>query len=198
MELKIEIDEKMSYEEKLALKNMNLVPIIYNRYFKEQNFMEKEDVLGYGYVGLCKAAKNYKEGNTKFSSYAWSMIWGEMTRALRDKTGSITSRKDREKLKLNNRPMAFSCFENSMGIERNNKKVNPIYNIPEENNTDIEQLLDYQKVKSTLNEKELFLLEAMENETRQTDLAKQLKTSQANVSRLLTNLKKKIKKAMVV
>lgn len=184
--------------EDLVIENMNLVPIIYNRYFKEQNFMEKEDVLGYGYVGLCKAAKNYKEGNTKFSSYAWSMIWGEMTRGLRDKTGSITSRKDREKLKLNNRPMAFSCFENSMGNEGKNKKVNPIYNISEENDTDIEQLLDYQKVKSTLNEKELFLLEAMEEGIRQTDLAKQLKTSQANVSRLLTNLKKKIKRAMVV
>lgn len=198
MNLKIEIDENMPQEEKLILKNMNLVPIIYNRYFKEQNFMEKEDVLGYGYVGLCKAAKNYKEGNTKFSSYAWSMIWGEMTRGLRDKTGSITSRKDREKLRLNNRPMAFSCFENSMGNEGKNKKVNPIYNIPEENNIDVDQLLDYQKVKSTLNEKELFLLEAMEEGIRQTDLAKQLKTSQANVSRLLTNLKKKIKKAMVV
>lgn len=198
MNLKIEIDENMPQEEKLILKNMNLVPIIYNRYFKEQNFMEKEDVLGYGYLGLCKAGKNYKEGNTKFSSYAWSMIWGEMTRGLRDKTGSITSRKDREKLKLNNRPMAFSCFENSMGNEGKNKKVNPIYNIPEENNIDIDQLLDYQKVKSTLNEKELFLLEAMEEGIRQTDLAKQLKTSQANVSRLLTNLKKKIKKAMVV
>lgn len=198
MDLKFEINENISHEEKLILKNMNLVPIIYNKYFKEQNFMEKEDVLGYGYLGLCKAAKNYKEGNTKFSTYAWSMIWGEMTRGLRDKTGSITSRKDREKLKLNNRPMAFSCFETTMGNERKNKEINPIYNIPEENDKDIEQLLDYQKVKSTLNEKELFLLKAMEDGIRQTDLARQMKTSQANISRLQINLKKKIKKAMVV
>ena len=55
-----------------------------------------DDAVGYGMLGLVKAAKNFDETlGYKFSTYATLRIRGEICQAIRDKAGLIGSRKEK-------------------------------------------------------------------------------------------------------
>ena len=61
--------------------NMLLVYGIINKYFK--NNQNKEDLIQVGCIGLIKAYKNFNEEyNTKFSTFAYSYILGEIRKYL--------------------------------------------------------------------------------------------------------------------
>lgn len=194
----MKIDEVVIYDdmtpkEKLMLRNLKLVPYVYNKYFKHQTFIEYEDMIGYGYIGLWRAAVNFNRNKGKFSTYAVAGIWSSMFVALRDKSGSISSRSSREKLNIN-QPLPFSYFDTES--KTGNKELNVIENIPLTSYLDLEELIDYQKIKETLNEKELLILKSLEEDINQVDIAKELNVSQATVSRNQKKLIKKIRKAM--
>ena len=77
--------------EKLIEDNKNLIYSIAH-YFK--NYQSKEDLYQVGCVGLLKAYKNYDpNNNTKFSTYAFSYILGEMRQYVRMDKGIKISRK---------------------------------------------------------------------------------------------------------
>ena len=57
--------------EEIIIKNMPLVPFIVNKYFKNNTLMAYEDKIGYGNIGLIKAANRYNEDKGKFSTYAF-------------------------------------------------------------------------------------------------------------------------------
>ena len=81
----------------IILKNKNLVYSIAN-YFK--NYAAKEDLYQAGFLGLLEAYKNYKDDRgTKFSTYAYSYIFGEMKKLVREDKGIKISR-DISKLNL--------------------------------------------------------------------------------------------------
>lgn len=64
------------------------------------NYESKEDLFQVGCVGLIKAYQNYKEGyNTKFTTYAYPYILGEIKRYIREDKGIKISR-DISKLSL--------------------------------------------------------------------------------------------------
>ena len=64
------------------------------------NYDSKEDLFQVGCVGLIKAYQNYKDGyNTKFSTYAYPYILGEIKRYVREDKGIKISR-DISKLSL--------------------------------------------------------------------------------------------------
>ncbi|MEG1565398.1 MAG: sigma-70 family RNA polymerase sigma factor [Bacilli bacterium] len=58
-------------KQKLVLDNMNLVYYI----ARKLGYIDDEDALQYGFLGLCKAADNFDESRgTKFSTYAYPYI----------------------------------------------------------------------------------------------------------------------------
>ena len=70
--------------------NKNLVYSI-SKCFR--NYKSKEDLYQAGFLGLIKAYKNYKDGmNTKFSTYAYAYIFGEMKKVVREDKGIKISR----------------------------------------------------------------------------------------------------------
>lgn len=64
------------------------------------NYESKEDLFQVGCIGLIKAYQNYKEGyNTKFTTYAYPYILGEIKKYVREDKGIKVSR-DITKLNL--------------------------------------------------------------------------------------------------
>lgn len=64
------------------------------------NYESKEDLFQVGCIGLIKAYQNYKEGyNTKFTTYAYPYILGEIKKYVREDKGIKISR-DISKLNL--------------------------------------------------------------------------------------------------
>ena len=64
------------------------------------NYSNKDDLFQVGCIGLIKAYKNYKDDyNTKFSTYAYSYVLGEIKKYVREDKG-IKISKDITKLNL--------------------------------------------------------------------------------------------------
>ncbi len=67
----------------IILENQNLVYAIINKYYP--NYSNKNDLFQAGCLGLVKASKQFKESfNTKFSSYAYLYIVGEIKNFIRE------------------------------------------------------------------------------------------------------------------
>ncbi len=63
-------------EQEIISQNQGLIYDIANKYFYG---VDKEDLFQAGALGAIKAYRNYKDdGNTKFSTYAYMAIYGEM------------------------------------------------------------------------------------------------------------------------
>ena len=74
----------------IIINNKNLVYSIAN-YFR--NYKSKEDLYQAGFLGLIEAYKNYKnDKGTKFTTYAYSYIFGEMKKLVREDKGIKISR----------------------------------------------------------------------------------------------------------
>ncbi len=58
----------------LILSHMGLIKKIANKFYNSS----KEDLIQVGVIGLLKAYQNFKDGNAKFSTYAYPYIFGEM------------------------------------------------------------------------------------------------------------------------
>lgn len=82
--------------EEIVEQNQNLIYYIIKKYIK---YFDKEDLFQAGMIGLLKAYKNYDEqAGVKFSTYAFSSIYGEVKKYVReDKNIKIS----REYIKLN-------------------------------------------------------------------------------------------------
>lgn len=88
--MKQSLSEIISENEKLIYK--------ITHYFT--NYESKEDLFQVGCIGLIKAYQNYKEGyNTKFTTYAYPYILGEIKHYVREDKGIKVSR-DINKLSL--------------------------------------------------------------------------------------------------
>ncbi len=85
------IDKVKALEE-----NENLVYHIINKY---TNYFDKEDLYQVGMIGLINACDNYKQDkNTKFSSYAYFYVLGEVKKYIRE---TNTFKVSKEIAKLN-------------------------------------------------------------------------------------------------
>ncbi len=77
--------------EKLILENQNLIHYIIHKYYS--NYQNKNDLFQAGIIGLINASKNYNPSfNTKFTSYAFNYIYGEISKTIReDKNIKVSS-----------------------------------------------------------------------------------------------------------
>lgn len=68
--------------EEMLEENLQLVPLVISRRFP--TFICDDDIFQIGYIGLWQACKNYDpERNTKFSTYAFWAIQGEIIKHFR-------------------------------------------------------------------------------------------------------------------
>ena len=176
--------------EEIIIKNMPLVPFIVNKYFKNNTLMAYEDKIGYGNIGLIKAVDRYNEDKGKFSTYAFFVIGGEILKAIRDKTGRIGSRYDRNNGTAEI-PTPFSFYENIINKETDKDVV---YEIPVESFEDdkINKII-INSVLSKFNSeyKNIFYKHYFEGKTSNR-IAKEIGKSQPTVSRKLNVIKKEI------
>ena len=67
-------------QERLVVENMRLVPFLVNKYYSEAaRFLEFDDLVAVGNVGLVRAALFY-DGSTKFSTFAGVCVSTEVSR----------------------------------------------------------------------------------------------------------------------
>lgn len=128
----------MVTNDEIILENQKLVYSIINTYFP--NYQNKNDLFQVGCMGLINASYKYKDDyNTKFSSYAYMFILGEMKKYVREDRG-IKLSYDLQKLsykieklrlmlyqKLMREPTIYEISE-ILGIEE--EKIIEALNIP--------------------------------------------------------------------
>lgn len=201
--------------------------LIYSIAKKFEGYKSKEDLYQAGYMGLLMALNNYKENrNTKFSTYAYKYIYGEMLKLVREDKLVKTSRSfnklksDIEKAKnileqkLNREP---SIDELSLFLEVSKKDIE--YVLKFNNN--------YLSLESSFNqENDLSLLDVISNNEidmdtlvslkealskmdeksidilnysmnmTESEIAKMYNTNQVNISRTLKKIKQNIRTNM--
>lgn len=120
----------------IILANENLIYSVINKY---TNYYDTEDLYQVGAIGMIKAYKNYKkEYNTKFTSYAYTYIFGEIVKYINDSKIFKTSKETRHLYKKINEAKTIltqklmkepSNYELSLFLEIDEKLIEEIMNI---------------------------------------------------------------------
>ena len=133
------MEELLDYE--------NLIYSIINKYSSK---FDKDDLYQVGMIGLIEAYKNYKDSfNTKFSTYAYYYILGEVNKYIRE-CSSLKVSKDILKLSKSINK-AREVMEQRLGREPTNLEISLFLEIDEEKvnealkASDIVSSLDYQE-----------------------------------------------------
>lgn len=187
------------------------------RYFK--NYPNKEDLFQVGCIGLINAYNNYNvDNNTKFSTYAYSYILGEMKKLVREDKGIKISRNisklctqiEKTNMYLTQKLMrtptlqeiaSFLEIDEYLIIEAINSN-NVLLDIDEIqvnnfNNENDNLLLREELNKLSAEELSLINKRYMEDMT-QTEVANELGMSQVQVSRKEHKVLQKLKKQLIV
>ena len=119
--------DNMDKVNEIILQNERLVYSIAN-YFR--NYISKEDLYQAGFLGLVEAYRNYKnDRGTKFSTYAYPYIYGEMKKLVREDKGIKISR---EISKLNLKiEKAYVLLTQKNMKEPSIKELSEYLNVPE-------------------------------------------------------------------
>ena len=120
----------------IILENENLIYSIANKFSKYKN---KEDLFQVGCIGMIEAYKNYDETKgTKFTSYAYRYIYGEMSKYVRE-DHSVKLSRDLYNLK-NKIEIAKNHLAQSLMHIPTNKELSDFLEIDEET---IDQIINY-------------------------------------------------------
>ncbi len=201
--------------------------IIYSIIKKYLNYFDKDDLYQAGVMGLIEAIKHYDSNkNTKFSSFAYFYVKGEVMKYIRGNNGlkvskdlidlSMKLEKIRDYLTQrngyipSNKELAMYLEIDEQKIDEaissgmiiksldNNDEEIDIYNtIGYEEKSYKEELIDLRNELSNLSDIDKKLIEKRYNEgLSQSEVSKQLGTSQVKVSRMekkiLTRLKSRL------
>lgn len=201
--------------------------LIYSIAKKFEGYKSKEDLYQAGYMGLLMALNNYKENrNTKFSTYAYKYIYGEMLKLVREDKLVKTSRSF-NKLK-SDIEKAKNILEQKLNREPSIDELSLFLEVSKE---DIEYVLkfnnNYLSLESSFNqENDLSLLDVISNNEidmdtlvslkealskmdeksidilnysmnmTESEIAKMYNTNQVNISRTLKKIKQNIRTNM--
>jgi len=121
----------LSYEELIEANLGLVVQVIRDKVHgaNQIGIFTYEDLIQIGRVGLCKAARGYKPGNTKFDTYAYTVIRNEIFDAL-------------EYASVRRNYEASEDFDTVLGMT-------PVYDDPFEDRIGLESLLNTLQSKST-------------------------------------------------
>ena len=153
------MDQLLDYE--------GLIYSIINKYTRK---FDKDDLFQVGMLGLIEAYKNYKDSfNTKFSTYAYYYILGEVNKYIRDSSSLKVSK---DLLKLSNSIIkARELMQQKLGRNPTNLEISLFLEIDEEkitealNATEVVSSLDYQ-----VEEEELYNYIKVEDNSMDADI----------------------------
>lgn len=128
MDLKLNAKEEKKFEE-----NLKLVHFIINKYFLKSNrgIINYDDLFQVGSIGLIKAIKRFNEDyGYKFSTYASSIIYGEIKKEISDKSYEFKiPREIRDKLYRireyihDNKNVSHEEISEVFGLSKQNSKI---------------------------------------------------------------------------
>lgn len=120
----------------VIIENENLIYSIINKY---SNYYDIEDLYQVGVMGMIKAYKNYNsEYNTKFTSYAYTYIFGEIVKYINDNKSFKVSKENRYLYKKINEAKTIltqklmkepSNYELSLFLEIDEKLIEEVINV---------------------------------------------------------------------
>ena len=120
----------------VIIENENLIYSIINKY---SNYYDIDDLYQVGVMGMIKAYNNYKEGyNTKFTSYAYTYIFGEIVKFINESKSFKVSKENRSLYKKINEAKTIltqklmkepSNYELSLFLEIDENLIEEVINI---------------------------------------------------------------------
>ena len=181
--------------DKMIRDNIGLVPFTYNKYFRHScDSKIMEDLIQAGYLGLIKAVDNFDESrNVKFSAFATNIIKQCMIKGVNNLSYALGTRNKRNGELGETNALPFSYFDTQ---NKEGETVNIIetkYYEDEDVKLDDMVVKTYIKYRNSLNEFELAVLERLEKDMRQVDIAEELNTTQKRVSICKRKLQNELK-----
>ena len=170
--------------DKMIYNNIGLVPFTYNKYFRHSCDPKiMEDLIQVGYLGLIKAVDNFDESrNVKFAAFATNIIKQYMVKGVRDMTFALGTRSKRNGTIGEPNALPFSHFDT---YDKTGETVNIIetnYYEDEDIKLDDMVIKIYNEFKNSLSELDLAILERLEKDMKQVDIAEELHTNRKKVS----------------
>jgi len=120
----------------VIIQNENLIYAIINKY---SNYYDLDDLYQVGVMGMIKAYKNYnKEYNVKFTSYAYTYIFGEIVKYINESKGFKVSKENRSLYKKINEAKTIltqklmkepSTYELSLFLEIDQNLIEEVINL---------------------------------------------------------------------
>ena len=170
--------------DKMIRDNIGLVPFTYNKYFRRSCDPKiREDLIQVGYLGLIKAVDEFDESrNVKFSAFATNVIKQRMIRGVNNLSYALGTRNKRNGELGETNALPFSHFDI---YDKTGETVNIIEtNYYEDEDVKLDDMVikTYIKFRNSLSGLDLAILERLEKDMKQTDIAKELNTSQRTVS----------------
>ena len=170
--------------DKMIYNNIGLVPFTYNKYFRRSCDPKiMEDLIQVGYLGLIKAVDNFDESrNVKFAAFAINTIKQCMIRGVKNMTFALGTRNKRNGEFGEANALPFSHFDSQ---DKSGEEVNIIeikYYKDEDVKLDDMVIKIYNEFKNSLSELDLAILERLEKDMKQVDIAEELHTNRKKVS----------------
>ena len=170
--------------DKMIYNNIGLVPFTYNKYFRRScDPTLMEDLIQIGHLGLIKAVDKFDESrNVKFSVFAINIIKQCMIRGVNNLSYALGTRNKRNGELGESNALPFSHFDT---YDKTGETVNIIetnYYEDEDIKLDDMVIKTYIEYKNSLSELDLAILERIEKDMKQVDIAEELHTNREKVS----------------
>ena len=181
--------------DKMIYNNIGLVPFTYNKYFRHScDTKIMEDLIQVGHLGLIKAVDKFDESrNVKFSVFAINIIKQCMIKGVNNLSYALGTRNKRNGELGETNALPFSHFDI---YDKTGETVNIIEtNYYEDEDVKLDDMVikTYIKFRNSLSGLDLAILERLEKDMKQTDIAKELNTSQRTVSIHKRKMQNKLK-----
>ena len=169
--------------DKMIYNNIGLVPFTYNKYFRRSCDPKiMEDLIQVGYLGLIKAVDNFDESrNVKFSAFAINIIKQCMIKGVKNMTFALgtRSKKDGTIGEPNALPLSHFDTQDKTGEDVNIIEIK--YYKDEDVKLDDMVIKIYNEFKNSLSELDLAILERLEKDMKQADIAEELHINRKTV-----------------
>ena len=181
--------------DRMIYDNIGLVPFIYKSYFKNTSDPDlMADLIQIGYLGLITAVDKFDESrNVKFSAFASLVIRQQMIRGIKSMTYALGYRFTPGVEIREHNALPLSYFET---FDKHGEPVNVVENNyygDEDVKLNDEVTRTYILYKSSLDERDQAILDRLEKNMIQRDIAKELDMKQRTVSYRKSKMQRELK-----
>ena len=181
--------------DKMIYNNIGLVPFTYDKFFRHScDPTLMEDIIQVGYLGLITAVDKFDESrNVKFSVFAINIIKQCMIKGVNNLSYALGTRNKRNGELGETNALPFSHFDI---YDKTGETVNIIEtNYYEDEDVKLDDMVikTYIKFRNSLSGLDLAILERLEKDMKQTDIAKELNRTQKTLSIHKRKMQNKLK-----